>query len=335
MTKKYKNFILKDISKIFLSIKKDLVKVNTIEQLNLLYAKFLGKKGLLKSKFQSIKKLSLKNRIEVGKIFNQIKKKIEIQINFKKERLEIEKINYKINKNNIDISLPGRKFEKGSMHPITNTINRIEDIFSTLGFKIVFGQEIEDNFHNFDALNIPKFHPARNEEDTFWFDEKRLLRTQTSNVQIRIMKEKIPCRILSSGKVYRKDYDKNHTPMFHQTEGIIIDSSINFSNLKNIMYNFLEVFFKKKIKIRFRPSYFPFTEPSAEIDIKNSKNEWVEVLGCGMIHPNVLNNVGIQSDKYQGCAFGIGIERITSLLYNIFDIRQFFKNNLRFLKQFK
>jgi phenylalanyl-tRNA synthetase alpha chain len=232
--------------------------------------------------------------------------------------------------------LPGRYKENGVIHPINHSINYIKNFFSKLGFESISGFEIEDEYHNFDALNIPKDHPARNNNDTFWFDEHRLLRTQTSSMQIRIMKEeKPPIRFIFPGKVYRNDYDSTHTPMFHQVEGLIVEKNINFSNLKWIIYNFLHDFFDKNISIRFRPSYFPFTTPSAEVDIITNVGQSLEVLGCGMVHPSVLKNVNIDCNFYSACAFGIGIERITMLRYGISDLRSFFENDIRFIKQFK
>lgn len=228
-------------------------------------------------------------------------------------------IDKKILDDTLDISLPGRKPPITGLHPITHTMDRVILFFKNMGFSVVYGPEIEDSYHNFDALNIPDNHPARNEQDTFWIDTIYLLRTQTSGIQIRAMKaNNPPIRIVSPGRVYRKDYDKYHTPMFHQIEGLVVDRDISFSNLKYIMYNFLHNFFariKNSIKIRFRPSYFLFTEPSAEIDILLENYDWLEILGCGMVHPNVLNNVSIDPEIFSGFAFGIGIERLAMLYY--------------------
>lgn len=212
----------------------------------------------------------------------------------------------------------------------------VKNFFNKFSFSVFTGLEIEDEYHNFDALNIPIYHPSRTNHDTFWFDKNRLLRTQTSCVQIRVMKEnRPPIRIISYGRVYRNDHDQTHTPMFHQIEGLVVDTDISFGNLKEILYSFLQDFFKDNLKIRFRPSYFPFTKISAEVDIMEKKsNCWLEVLGCGMLHPNVLLNVGINPENFSGFAFGMGVERLTMLRYGITDLRSFFENDLRFLKQF-
>ncbi len=245
-------------------------------------------------------------------------------------------INNQLFSENIDITLPGRNIVSGNFHPISNSIKDMEYFFNHLGFTTISGPEIEDEYHNFDALNISNNHPSRTNNDSFWVNSNNLLRTQTSSVQIRILEKKLPpMRIIAPGKVYRKDHSRTHSPMFHQLEGLIVDENINFSNLKEMLVNFLQYFFSEKIKIRFRPSYFPFTVPSAEIDIMDNSNNWLEVLGCGLVHPNVLKNSGINPDKYTGIAFGIGIERLTMLKYNVDDVRLFFENNLGYLHQFR
>ncbi|MXP56332.1 phenylalanine--tRNA ligase subunit alpha [Pantoea sp. Mhis] len=307
--------------------------INSLEALRI---KFLGKKGHLTLQMKMVHKLPSEERPKIGAIINTAKQQIQNYINSRKYELENTELNARLSKETIDISLPGRRIENGCLHPITRTIDRIETFFIELGFNIVCGPEIEDNYHNFDALNIPKYHPARTKHDTFWFDTNRLLRTQMSSVQIRTMKHQSPpIRIIASGRVYRNDYDQTHSPMFHQMEGLFIDKYINFSNLKWILYDLLNTFFEKNVQIRFRSSYFPFTEPSAEVDILDQNEQWLEVLGCGMVHPTVLHNVGIDSEIYSGFAFGIGIERLTMLRYSINDLRVLFENDLRFLRQFK
>lgn len=316
-----------------------IIATKNINELQLVYTKFLGKKGYIQQHIKNLNNIPLNKRPEFGKTINHAKENIHILFIKQKNILRSNYIKKNLTQDILDITLPGRAVEIGNLHPITNTIEHIEKFFHTLGFFTVDGPELEDDYFNFDALNIPKIHPARNEQDTFWFDKNRLLRTHTSGMQIRTMsnnKKKFPIQIISFGRVYRKDYDKYHTPMFHQIEGFMVDTTINFSNLKNILNDFLHYFFGKNIILRFRPSYFPFTEPSAEIDIQDQKStHWLEVLGCGIIHPNILHNVGIDSTKFSGFAFGIGIERLIMLLHHIKDIRKFFENDLTFLNQFK
>ena len=230
--------------------------------------------------------------------------------------------------------MPGRGTKRAGLHPITLISQRIESLFQQIGFEIVDGPEVEDEYHNFEALNIPEHHPARAMHDTFYFGDGRLLRTHTSSVQIRIMQnDSPPFRFIAPGRVYRCDSDMTHTPMFHQVEGLIVDKQVTFSELKGLLINFLEIFFEKELKVRFRPSYFPFTEPSAEVDIEG-KDGWLEILGCGMVHPNVLRNVAIDPEKYTGLAFGMGVERLAMLYYGVDDLRLFFDNDLQFLEQF-
>ena len=235
----------------------------------------------------------------------------------------------------IDVSLAGSNSSKGSRHPISLVRSKIEQIFKNSGYKIKVGPEIEDDYHNFTALNVPENHPARAMHDTFYFEGKKLLRTHTSPVQIRSMiADGAPIRIIAPGKCYRCDSDQTHTPMFHQVEGLVIDENISFANLKAVLHEFVESFFEREVKLRFRPSYFPFTEPSAEVDILWENDEWLEILGCGMVHPNVLTNSGIDPEKYSGYAFGMGIERLAMLYYGVRDLRTFYDNDLSFLKQF-
>lgn len=295
---------------------------------------FLGKKGLMTQQMQTLGKLSPQDRPAAGQAINQAKQAITQAINVKREALQQAALNAKLASESIDVSLPGRINSLGGVHPVTRTISRIEQYFGQLGFTTRQGPEVEDDFHNFDALNIPKHHPARADHDTFYFNPELVLRTQTSGVQIRTMEaEKPPIRIISPGRVYRNDYDQTHTPMFHQVEGLMVDTDVSFTELKGVLYDFLQNFFEIDLKIRFRPSYFPFTETSAEVDILG-KNGWLEILGCGMVHPNVLKAVNIDPEHYTGFAFGMGVERLTMLRYGVNDLRAFFENDLRFLKQF-
>ena len=297
---------------------------------------FLGKKGLLTEQLKSLGKLPPEEKPKAGQLINQAKQKVQQMINARGELLRAEQIKEKLAAEAIDVTLPGRDNDLGGLHPVTRTIARIENFFGDLGFKVKSGPEVEDDFHNFDALNIPEHHPARADHDTFYFNPKLVLRTQTSGVQIRTMEvEKPPLRIISPGKVYRNDYDQTHTPMFHQVEGLMVDKDISFTHLKGILHDFLHNFFEEDLEIRFRPSYFPFTEPSAEVDVKGKNGKWLEILGCGMVHPNVLRSVGIDPEEYTGFAFGMGVERLTMLRYGVNDLRSFFENDLRFLKQFK
>ncbi|MFV9997160.1 MAG: phenylalanine--tRNA ligase subunit alpha [Arsenophonus endosymbiont of Dermacentor nuttalli] len=311
-------------------------KAQDIAALDSVRVEFLGKKGHLTLQMSTLRDLPAEERPAAGAVIHQAKQEVQNSLNVRKEQLENAVLNARLAAEKIDISLPGRRTENGSLHPVTRTIERIEEFFAELGFSVVSGPEIEDDYHNFDALNIPAHHPARASHDTFWFDTTRLLRTQTSGVQIRTMKGKQPpIRIIAPGRVYRNDYDQTHTPMFHQTEGLIVDKNISLTNLKGTLHDFLNYFFEEKTHVRFRPSYFPFTEPSAEVDVMGKNGKWLEVLGCGMVHPNVLRNVGIDPDLYSGFAFGMGMERLTMLRYGVTDLRAFFENDLRFLKQFK
>lgn len=296
---------------------------------------FMGKKGKLTDLLKGLGKLSNEERPAAGQKINQAKQVIQQAISAKGEHLRIEELNKKLSEEAVDVTLPGRTEKPGNLHPVSRTIARIESFFGELGFSVKTGPEIEDGFHNFDALNIPANHPARADHDTFYFNPDMMLRTQTSGVQIRTMEaEKPPLRIISPGRVYRNDYDQTHTPMFHQVEGLMVDKNVSFTELKGILHDFLHHFFEESLEVRFRPSYFPFTEPSAEVDVMGKNGQWLEVLGCGMVHPNVLKSVGIDPEEYTGFAFGMGVERLTMLRYGVNDLRAFFENDLRFLKQF-
>lgn len=297
---------------------------------------FMGKKGKLTDLLKGLGKLSNEERPLAGQKINVAKQEIQQLISIKSDALKLAEMNAKLASEAVDVTLPGIAQNVGNMHPVSRTIERIESFFGELGFAVKTGPEVEDGFHNFDALNIPANHPARADHDTFYFNPDVMLRTQTSGVQIRTMEvEKPPIRIISPGRVYRNDYDQTHTPMFHQVEGLMVDKNVSFTELKGILHDFLNHFFEKDLTVRFRPSYFPFTEPSAEVDVMGENGKWLEVLGCGMVHPNVLKSVGIDPEEYTGFAFGMGVERLTMLRYGVNDLRAFFENDLRFLKQFK
>lgn len=310
--------------------------VSDIATLDEIRVKYLGKKGFFTEQMKGLGALSAEERPAAGAVINQAKQQVQDALNARREALEVAVLNQKLAAETIDVSLPGRRIENGGLHPVTRTIERIERLFGEMGFKVARGPEIEDGFHNFDALNIPTHHPARTDHDTFYFDPDLMLRTHTSGVQIRTMEhQQPPIRIIAPGRVYRNDYDMTHTPMFHQVEGLLVDEHASFTELKGILHDFLRNYFEEDLTIRFRPSYFPFTEPSAEVDVMGKNGKWLEVLGCGMVHPNVLRSVGIDPEKYSGFAFGMGVERLTMLRYGVNDLRAFFENDLRFLKQFK
>jgi phenylalanyl-tRNA synthetase alpha chain len=308
--------------------------------------RLLGKKGLLTEQLKSLGKLSAAERPAAGQKINEAKAAIHAALEAHRERLEQEALSADLARGTIDVTLPGRGQEGGSLHPVTRTRLRIERIFMQAGFQIATGPEVEDDFHNFEALNIPPNHPARAMHDTFYFPDGRLLRTHTSPVQIRAMRaQKPPLSLIAPGRVYRRDSDMTHTPMFHQVEGIVVGENVSFANLKAMLHTFVEHFFEQSLAMRLRPSYFPFTEPSAEVDIECvlchgagcrvcKQTGWLEILGCGMIHPNVLAAAGIDSEQWQGYAFGMGIDRLTMLRYGVDDLRLFFENDLQFLKQF-
>jgi phenylalanyl-tRNA synthetase alpha chain len=320
----------------------------SLKELDDLRVKFLGKKGELTALLKGLGKLSKEERPKMGEAINQAKVNLQNRLTDRKNHLETLELEKRLLKEKIDVSLPGRNVEMGGLHPVTITLNRIESLFAKNGFEVEVGPEIEDDFHNFTALNIPEHHPARAMHDTFYFDESTVLRTHTSPVQIRTMEnKKPPLRIIAPGRVYRCDSDITHTPMFHQVEGLIVDKDANFAQLKGLLIDFLRAYFEKEdLQVRFRPSYFPFTEPSAEADIECvicggegcrvcKKTGWLEVLGCGVVHPNVLNSVDVDAEEFTGLAFGMGVERLAMLRYGVNDLRLFFENDIRFLKQFK
>jgi len=317
--------------------------LNALDQIRVEY---MGKKGVLTQYLKQLGDLPADERPKVGQAVNNAKQALQESLNARRGVLEAAALNARLSAETIDITLPGRGQSVGGIHPVTRTLQRIEEYFSRLGFEIATGPEIESDYHNFTALNIPESHPARAMHDTFYFDETTLLRTHTSPVQVRVMENKEPpLRVIAPGRVYRCDSDVTHTPMFHQVEGFMVDTDVTFAQLKGMLTDFLRNFFEQDLATRFRPSYFPFTEPSAEVDMECvmckgkgcrvcSQTGWLEVLGCGMIHPNVLANVGIDNEKYTGFAFGMGVERLTMLRYGVNDLRLFFENDLRFLRQF-
>jgi len=308
---------------------------STPAELDAIRVAFMGKKGKVTDLMKGLGALSAEERPAAGQKINEAKQQVQGIINGKIQILKEAELNAKLSAEAVDVSLPGRALNAGNLHPVSRTIERIEAYFADIGFSVKTGPEIEDGFHNFDALNIPKNHPARADHDTFYFNPDIMLRTQTSGVQIRTMEaQKPPVRIISPGRVYRNDYDQTHTPMFHQVEGLMVDTDVSFAELKGVLHDFLHHFFEEDLKVRFRPSYFPFTEPSAEVDVMGKNGQWLEVLGCGMVHPNVLRAVNIDPEQYTGFAFGMGVERLTMLRYGVNDLRAFFENDLRFLKQF-
>lgn len=320
---------------------------NDINELEQLRVQYLGKKGELTQVMKLLGNLSPEERPKVGALINEAKEKVQAALNNCKSVLEQEKLNRKLEAEQIDVTLPGRGQVSGSIHPITRTLERIESFFTNIGYSVEEGPEVEDDYHNFEALNIPGHHPARAMHDTFYFNANMLLRTHTSPVQVRTMEAKRPpIRVVCPGRVYRCDSDMTHSPMFHQVEGLLVDTDISFADLKGTIEEFLRVFFEKQFEVRFRPSFFPFTEPSAEVDIQCvmcsgkgcrvcKQTGWLEVMGCGMVHPNVLRMSGVDPEVYSGFAFGMGAERLAMLRYGVNDLRLFFDNDLRFLSQFR
>jgi len=313
-----------------------------------LRVEWLGKKGRVTDLLKSLGQLDADERPKVGAEINAVKQLLNEQISERKETLQQAAITVQLAAESLDVTLPGRREDLGALHPITRTIDRMAAYFGALGFEVVEGPEIEDDYHNFEALNIPAHHPARAMHDTFYIDDTHVLRTHTSGVQVRTMETREPpLRVICPGRVYRCDSDLTHSPMFHQVEGLLIDENVSFGQLKGIIQEFLNAFFEQDgLAVRFRPSYFPFTEPSAEVDIQCVKcagkgcricsgTGWLEVMGCGMVHPRVLEMSGVDTERYQGFAFGMGVERLAMLRYGIGDLRLNFENDLRFLGQFR
>ena len=332
---------------ILLEAQKQIVQAGTLSQLDQVRVQYLGKKGIFTERMKDLGRLSPDQRREAGQVVNRARDEFQAALETRKQVLQDRELVERLSRETIDVTLPGRGQNGGGLHPVTVTLRRICQLFKNVGFRIVEGPEIEDDYHNFEALNIPASHPARAMHDTFYFDEHTLLRTHTSPVQVRVMEtHSAPLRIIAPGRVYRCDSDLTHTPMFHQVEGFLVDEEVSFADLKGILYEFLTLFFEKDIQVRFRPSYFPFTEPSAEVDIECvicggggcrvcGQTGWLEVMGCGMIHPRVFGFVGIDAERYSGFAFGVGVERLAMLRYGINDLRMFFENDLKFLHQFR
>jgi phenylalanyl-tRNA synthetase alpha chain len=325
----------------------DIEAAANLDVLDQIRVAYLGKKGELTSLLKTLGSLPADERKAAGQDINQAKQQVQQAIEARKTSLQAAALEAKLASERIDVTLPGRGQSSGGLHPVTRTMQRIEELFSQLGFAIEQGPEIEDDYHNFEALNIPAHHPARAMHDTFYFDAQTLLRTHTSPVQVRHMQsDQPPLRIIAPGRVYRCDSDLTHTPMFHQVEGLLVDRNVSFSDLMGTLADFLQHFFEDdKLQTRFRPSYFPFTEPSSEVDIQCvmcggegcrvcGNTGWLEVLGCGMVHPNVFKAVGIDNEEYTGYAFGMGVERLAMLRYGVNDLRLFFENDLKFLQQF-
>lgn len=326
--------------------REEIARASSIEDLEQIRVRLLGKKGEITAQLKALGGMDPEARRSAGAKINEAKEAITALLEARRDALEADSLAAQLASDTVDVTLPGRGQTIGGLHPVTRVRRRIEQIFRGAGFTVADGPEIEDDWHNFEALNIPADHPARAMHDTFYFADGRLLRTHTSPVQIRYLEtHKPPVRVIVPGRVYRCDSDMTHTPMFHQLEGLVVDEGITFANLKAVLHGFMRELFEKDVKMRLRPSYFPFTEPSAEVDIscvacggsgcRVCKNTgWLEVSGCGVVHPNVLRAVNVDPERYTGYAFGMGIDRLTMLRYNINDLRMFFENDLRFLKQF-
>ncbi|GAA5005943.1 phenylalanine--tRNA ligase subunit alpha [Pseudoluteimonas lycopersici] len=322
----------------------DIAAASTPDALEALRVALLGKSGNITAQLKALGALPAEQRKAAGEAINRARDAISESLSARKAELDSAALDARLAVEGIDVSLPGRDPGRGGIHPISRTLERIADIFGRLGYELADGPEIEDDWHNFEALNFPPHHPARAMHDTFYFDDGRLLRTHTSGVQVRYMHDHVasgksgPLRMIAAGKVYRSDSDQTHSPMFHQVEGLLVDEHSTFADLKGTLAEFVRAFFERDFEMRFRPSYFPFVEPGAEVDIAwqqpDGSARWLEVLGCGMVHPNVLRNVGIDPERYTGFAFGLGVERFAMLRYGVNDLRAFFENDVRFLEQF-
>ena len=308
---------------------------SALDELDAVRVKYLGRKGLLTVQLKELGTLPAAERPAAGQVINDAKQALSAAIKSRQDALEADRLQAALAAESLDVSLPGRGHNAGTLHPVTRTLRRMQRIFAHAGFEVHTGPEIENEYYNFTALNIPDDHPARAMHDTFYLESGLLLRTHTSPVQIRAMeKHGVPIRLIAPGRVYRCDSDLTHTPMFTQVEVLAVDHGISFANLKSFLYEFLSNFFEREVELRFRPSYFPFTEPSAEVDVRSESGRWLEVLGCGMVHPNVLTGVGVDPEEFSGYALGFGVERLAMLRYGVDDLRLFFENDLRFLEQF-
>ncbi|MFA5172510.1 MAG: phenylalanine--tRNA ligase subunit alpha [Sulfuriferula sp.] len=326
---------MKNLEQIVASAVQDFAAVTQAAELEQVKARYLGKTGLMTEQMKSLGKLPAEQRPAAGSLINQAKEQIQAALESRRALMREAELAEKLAAETLDVTLPGRGLAVGGLHPVTRTLARIETLFRSIGFDVAQGPEIETDFYNFTALNIPENHPARAMHDTFYVDAQYLLRTHTSPVQIRYMENNAPpLKIIAPGRVYRVDSDATHSPMFHQVEGLWVGEDVSFANLKGVVQDFLQRFFERDdLQVRFRPSFFPFTEPSAEMDMSWGDG-WLEIGGCGMVHPNVLKHVNIDSEKYLGFAFGLGVERLAMLRYGVDDLRLFFSNDLRFLKQF-
>ena len=330
-----------DLTHLISEAQTDFAGSSTMNDLEIAKAKYLGKSGLLTDALKGLGKLTAEERPAAGAAINVVKQAVEAALTARREAILNAEQAKQLAQESIDVTLPARAQGQGGLHPVTLTLKRVEALFHSIGFEVATGPEIETDFYNFTALNIPEDHPARAMHDTFYIDEANVLRTHTSPVQVRYMENALktnktpPLKIIAPGRVYRVDSDATHSPMFHQVEGLWIDEDISFANLKGVVQDFLQKFFERDdLTVRFRPSFFPFTEPSAEMDM-SWNGGWLEIGGCGMVHPEVFKHVNIDSEKYRGFAFGLGVERLTMLRYGVNDLRHFFNNDLRFLSQFR
>jgi len=337
----------KDLEELTREAEEAIRAADDLEALDKLRVAYLGKKGELTARLKSLGQLPAEERPAAGQAINEAKERVGAVLESRREELATRAMEAALEAERVDVTLPGRGEQTGGLHPVTRTIERIEDLFVSLGFGVGEGPEVEDDYHNFEALNIPADHPARAMHDTFYFDAHHLLRTHTSPVQIRVMeRDGAPVRVIAPGRVYRCDSDLTHTPMFHQVEGLLVDEGVTFGDLKGVLDDFVKRFFEQELPVRFRPSYFPFTEPSAEVDVGCmfctgqgcrvcDGSGWLEILGCGMVHPKVFEDAGVDAERFTGYAFGVGVERLAMLRYGVDDLRIFFDNDLRFLRQFR